>query len=1022
MVVQQGRCHHKQGLSRSAGKSSTAAAAYRAGVCITDALTGETFDYTRKAGVLHSEMIVPAGAPAELQRIAALTRSADEAERSEGHGAFWNANEAAHKRGDAIVSREIEVDLPHELSAADQKELMLEYAQALSEKWGCGVQASLHDSRTITDSDLQNNPDQHYVTDEKGRKHNGNRHIHLLITTKAITEKGFGNKIKEFDPGERKFKPTLENPVEFNKPLWEKLVQARLDERGIAKIYTTKSLDDTRAMLIEKGEYEAAARIGEPTAHLGAAAAAMERKGEATRLGDLNRRIRERNTQYGDRAALIAATLAGVTSQKSTFTERDLYREICKRAPQRLGDQLHEAVAQCIGREDVVILGSDSRGNVLLTTREIQDMERQMVEQSIERQGEGLHQLDPGRVAHFAQEGGLSDEQTAAMKHIAGADGVVLVEGMAGTGKSTMMKATAAAYGEAGYNVRGCALAGKAAAGLEEGAGIKSGTVHSLLLRIKNGRDQLTDRDVLVVDEAGMLSSNLTAQLVDVTTKAGAKLIMIGDDRQLQPIEAGGAFKAIKSRLGAAKLSTIYRQKDEWARGAVHSFADGDAGRAIAEYAQRGLVAVGVTCDDTKQRLINDWDAQRTDDGRSSIILAGTGKEVADLNLLAREKRIEKGEIGRGIATKTERGDRNFAVGDRIIFLKNNKDVGVKNGQLGTIQSVESDGEGNSRIIAVGDDGKVAAFNTRDYGYIDHGYASTVHKAQGVTVDRAYVLSGGMHDRELSYVSMSRARRDTRLYIDSSKYKSAAALAQQMNQSHQKGTSLDAGKQNPEHPQISKEAVVAALMAKVEKPLGEPAAPAPAQAAHSAHAEKQKPQEPEPVRKLTKEERARILRTPEPKRPNRELIEAAGIARELERYRKRCEEQFLNDRGERPEDGWFVRRAQRKWDEAKRRLEAAIEERHALLWSDDPRAVAWRNQEWKRAEAAWEQKHDAWSIDQFDAHNQPELDEQERREALRKDEQAAERARQQAELERQQNPGRGRSRKIERDDGYSMDR
>ena len=212
-------------------------------------------------------------------------------------------------------------------------------------------------------------------------------------------------------------------------------------------------------------------------------------------------------------------------------------------------------------------------------------------------------------------------------------------------------------------------------------------------------------------------------------------------------------------------------------------------------------MGVGTDADDTKKRLVGDWNSQRTDDGRSSIMLAGTRKDVRDLNELARGERVKAGEIEQGERVRTDQGEREFAKGDRLVFLKNDKRVGVKNGQLGTVENVERDGE-HHRLSVRGDDGKLATFSTRDYDRLDHGYATTVHKAQGVTVDRAYVLTGKMHDRELSYVSMSRSRQETRLYIDAGKYKSAAAVARQMNQSHQKGTTLDAARERPDWKQL----------------------------------------------------------------------------------------------------------------------------------------------------------------------------------------------------------------------------
>lgn len=791
MRVQCGHVSLKTGIARSAGRSSTASAAYRAGISITDDRTGEIYDYTRKGGVEYSQVIVPSFANKELQAMAEQSRNGTESERAKAQAAFWNENEKAHKRGDSIVAREVEVDLPHELSSEERKALAESFAKEMAEKWGFGVQMSIHEPRKVSDKDLEKDPDKFYVIDEQtGERHNGNWHVHFLITTKEINQDGFGNKVKEFDPMERKFKPSLENPTDWIRPRWESMVQERLDHAGIDKIYTTRSNGETRKLLIEKGHYELAAKIGEPTRHLGPAAAEMQRNGKESERADINDSIRADNLKYADRAELAETVLDKLTSQKSIFTERDLYGQLCKSADERLGDELHELVGQCLAREDVVILGTNAKGKAVFTTRQMQDIESKMAAQSAARKSEGRHAVNPEKLDSHAEKNGLSEEQRLALHHMSGKDGVALVEGMAGTGKSTMMKAAKDAWTEAGYDVRGCALAGKAADGLEQGAGIKSQTVASLLLQLDNGKTALTNKTVLCVDEAGMLSSKMTARLVEHAAKSGAKLVMIGDDRQLQPIEAGGAFKALKNELGAARLTTIYRQKDEWARDAVHGFADGDAGRAIAEYAKRGLVAVGIDADDTKRQLVADWNSQRTDDGKSAIILAGTRKDVRALNELARAERVQAREIEQGERVKTEQGYRDFSQGDRIVFLKNDKKIGVKNGQLGTIEKLERDGS-DFRLTVRGDDGKLASFNTRDYDRLDHGYATTVHKAQGVTIDRAYVLSGSMHDRELSYVSMSRSRQETRLYIDAEKYGSAAGLARQMSQSHQKGTTLD---------------------------------------------------------------------------------------------------------------------------------------------------------------------------------------------------------------------------------------
>ncbi|RUV65758.1 Dtr system oriT relaxase, partial [Mesorhizobium sp. M5C.F.Cr.IN.023.01.1.1] len=144
----------------------------------------------------------------------------------------------------------------------------------------------------------------------------------------------------------------------------------------------------------------------------------------------------------------------------------------------------------------------------------------------------------------------LSAEQRAAIEHVAKPGAIAAVVGRAGAGKTTMMKAAREAWELAGYRVVGAALAGKAAEGLEKEAGIPSRTLASWELRWKEGRDALDEKTVFVLDEAGMVASKQMALFVEATVHAGAKLVLVGDAEQLQPIEAGAAFRAIVERIG----------------------------------------------------------------------------------------------------------------------------------------------------------------------------------------------------------------------------------------------------------------------------------------------------------------------------------------------------------------------------------------------------------------------------------------------------------------------------------------
>ncbi len=153
-----------------------------------------------------------------------------------------------------------------------------------------------------------------------------------------------------------------------------------------------------------------------------------------------------------------------------------------------------------------------------------------------------------------------------------------------------MMRAAREIWETAGYRVVGAALAGKAAEGLDRRPVSSARTLASWELRWKKEVDVLDAKTILVIDEAGMVASRQMATFIDVASKAGAKLVLVGDPDQLQPIEAGAAFRAIVERTGYAELETIYRQRDQWMRDASLDFARGNVAEALSSYAQQGRI------------------------------------------------------------------------------------------------------------------------------------------------------------------------------------------------------------------------------------------------------------------------------------------------------------------------------------------------------------------------------------------------------------------------------------------------
>ena len=379
----------------------------------------------------------------------------------------------------------------------------------------------------------------------------------------------------------------------------------------------------------------------------------------------------------------------------------------------------------------------------------------------------------------------LSDEQKAAVRHVTGRKRIAAVAGAAGAGKSTMLAAAKAVWEGQGLRVRGAALAGKAADGLREGSRIESRTIASLEWAWAQGKDRLAPRDVLVIDEAGMIGSLQLGRVLAEARKAGAKVVLVGDGKQLQPIEAGAPFRAIANRIGFAEIGTIRRQREQWAREASMDFAKGHGRDGLSAYRERGHVRFEASREAAKAAIARDWMAGRKD-GEEVIVLAHTRADVGDLNEAIRRARAGAGELGEAAAFQTGQGKREFAAGDRIVFLKNDRELGVKNGTLGRVEEAAA-----GLLVVVLDNGERRTVEAHAYAAVDHGYAVTIHKAQGATVDRAFVLASGGMDRHLTYVAMTRHREQATLYAGRDDFENHGAMAWRLARKRTNETTLD---------------------------------------------------------------------------------------------------------------------------------------------------------------------------------------------------------------------------------------
>jgi Ti-type conjugative transfer relaxase TraA len=331
-----------------------------------------------------------------------------------------------------------------------------------------------------------------------------------------------------------------------------------------------------------------------------------------------------------------------------------------------------------------------------------------------------------------------------------------------------MLSAARHAWERQGFAVIGAALSGKAADGLETASGIESRTLASLEYSWKNGYNLLTRNSVLVIDEAGMVGTKQLARFVNAAKKVGATLVLVGDPEQLQPIQAGRPFKDIAQESGAARLTEIRRQRQEWQRQASSNLAEARCADAIEIYRQQGFVSTAVDTPEAIAKLAQDYvtDMKLNDSDVSRLALSHRRKDVHAINQAIRALRKSGGDLSVETLFQTDHGPRALAVGDRIIFTRNDRDLGVKNGSFGVVERIDNgqlrvrldtDGNEKARSITVMPD---------HYTAFDHGYACTIHKSQGATVDNAYVLGSNTMDHHLSYVAMTRHRNEMRLYAE----------------------------------------------------------------------------------------------------------------------------------------------------------------------------------------------------------------------------------------------------------------
>ena len=534
------------------------------------------------------------------------------------------------------------------------------------------------------------------------------------------------------------------------------------------------------------------------------------RRDEATQLRDA---IADRD---------VGTVLTSMTERRSTFTAADLERTLAKQIPDAVDRaQFGNAVLQQAG----VVQLSDQAGGptsryttkVVLTT-----------EQHVLRAADGLARnnrhgvTDTARAEVLDRFATMRADQRAAFLHATEATGLSLIDGQAGTGKSYTMAAVREAYEAAGNSVIGLAPTNAVAQDMGRDGFTRSGTVHSELFALNNDRRAWNDRTVVMVDEAAMLDTKTMAMLTAHAHHSGAKLILVGDDRQLASIERGGMFGALKDRHGAAGLTEVTRQYKQEDRRAASMLAEGNFHAALGIYQDKGAITWTRTQDQARASLVEAWSRDSAaSPTKSRFVFAYTNADVQQLNRDLRAVCRAQDRLGSDHMLLTTDGPRAFAAGDRLQFTGTDKKQGIANGITGTVRAIEG-----TKVTVERDDrrGETLTFDAASFGQFRHGYAGTIYKGQGRTLDQTYLYHSEHWRSAASYVGLTRHRDKAELFVATNTARDVTQLARQMARVDDRRAASQFHAQQPAEP--VRPLTPRELLGELDG-LGRPAAPEP---------------------------------------------------------------------------------------------------------------------------------------------------------------------------------------------------
>ena len=722
-------------ISRATCGVATRSAAYNAREAIYDERTGESFSFAHRDTPDHHAMLLPEGADPRLADPATL----------------WNAAEMAERRRDAQVARELVIALPAnaELTHEDRVALVESFAREHFVAQGLAVQLDIHSPH---DGDQDSEA--------------ANIHAHLLITTRRVEGDHLSaKKARDLDPQVRQFGPRAAvTEGEAWGQLWRDHQNAYFESQGLSI-----RVDATDAV---------------PQEHVGPI---RMRAPDSTAVARAEEIARENALAARDPEKVLTA----LTRNNATFTERDVDRHLAR----HIHDEAeHLAVkAKVLGSAETLALHDPDSGDAIgrFTTRTVREEERAAIADA-EKVAHGRHKELRASARDAGSSGRtLRPDQQAAFDHATAQGGLKIIEGRAGTGKSFTLQAVRDAHAAAGYRVVGLAPTNSVAQDLKADGFAHAQTVHAELFALKNGREKWDRSTLVVVDEAAMLDTRVMGALAAEARTSGAKLLLAGDDRQFASIERGGLFAQLRQRHGSAEITEVTRQRVDWQRQAARDMAEGRVDQALGAFVKARALHWSGTQEEARKALVDRWAGDTlVAPGKSRFVFAYTNADVDALNADLRDVRKARGELGEGVMLQTRHGAAEFAVGDRVQFTDTVKRDGIHNGAVATITAIDKTGRVSAALDRPVGERTSVAWSAKDFDGFRHGYAGTIYKGQGKSIDETYLYHSHHWRQAASYVALTRQRISARIFAATETARDLGVLARQMRRHEVRDASL----------------------------------------------------------------------------------------------------------------------------------------------------------------------------------------------------------------------------------------